>query len=165
MAIGGSIPTEGTSKPDGGRGHDYKLERYKFLLQQISFLNENAFRTLTLYQTLAAGILGAGVGLFVGRSELGIDAATARLGLRALIGLLGLVTLFVVLSIGAGVASWVDYRKEEADLLDAEIAPGFRERPKLGNLWRWYETLFAMTAIVVFLAVWGFVESRIIPKV
>jgi hypothetical protein len=170
MATGGPISSESTTKPAGERsdsrgGHDYKLERYKFLLEQISFVNENSFRMLTLYQTLATAILGAGVALFVGRSELGIDPETARLGLRSLIGLLLLVTLFVVLSIGAGLVTWIDYRNEEADLLNNEVAPGFRERPKLRNIWRWYESQFALAPVVVFLAVWAFVELFIIPKV
>jgi len=43
----GPDPSQGAN-PD--TAHDFKLERYKFLLQQINLLNENAHRQLTLYQ-------------------------------------------------------------------------------------------------------------------
>src|SRR5208337_2327643 len=96
---------------------DFKLERYKFLLQQINLLNENAHRQLTLYQSLATAVIGAGVLLFLKWREWKLDAADARLATRALLGLLGILTLFVVASIVVGVVSWLDFRREEAEFL------------------------------------------------
>jgi len=46
-------PGTGPAPPPGAKpdtAHDFKMERYKFLLQQINLLNENAHRQLTLYQ-------------------------------------------------------------------------------------------------------------------
>ncbi len=148
---------------DDDRGQDYKLERYKYILQQISFLNENTFRKLTFYKALLTAILGAMVALFVGRGELGIDAETAKVGLQGLVWLLGLVTLFILLSIGAGVLSWFDYRHDEADLLDEEVHQGYRKRPQWKNCWRWYEFHFAIIAVIVFVAVWFFVARQVLP--
>ncbi len=112
-------PGTGPDPPPGAKpdtAHDFKLERYKFLLQQINLLNENAHRQLTLYQSLATAVIGAGVLLFLKWREWKLDAADARIATRALLGLLGILTLFVVASIVVGVVSWLDYRREEADL-------------------------------------------------
>ena len=38
------------------REDEFKLERYKYILQQLQILNENAHRYLTLFQTLATAI-------------------------------------------------------------------------------------------------------------
>ena len=76
-----------TTKDDNMRATEFKLERYKYILQQLNLLNDNHHNNLTLFQTLSMAVLGAGVGLFVAWRELKIDAETARVGLRGLFGL------------------------------------------------------------------------------
>ena len=44
---------------------NFKLERYKYILGQINFLNENLHKYLTLFQTLATAIVSAAVAVFV----------------------------------------------------------------------------------------------------
>lgn len=61
----------------------FKLERYKYILGQIQFLNDSLHKYLTLFQTLATAILSAGVAVFVGWQKLGVTAEVARLGIRS----------------------------------------------------------------------------------
>jgi len=157
----GSDPPPG-AKPD--TAHDFKLERYKFLLQQINLLNENAHRQLTLYQLLATAVIGAGMLLFLKWRERKLDAVDARIATRALLGLLGILTLFVVASIVVGVVSWLDYRREEAEFLNREVEPGFCSPPDTRNVQRWTEIYIGLFILVVYLVVAAFVEWQVIPR-
>ena len=83
---------ENKSEPD--RGPDFMLERYKYILQQIHFLNENIHKYLALFQTLATVIVGGGVAIFISWESLNITADVAREGIRGLLGLLVVLALF-----------------------------------------------------------------------
>lgn len=158
-------PADPPSLVSSDNASEFKLERYKYILQQMQALNENTHRYLTLFQTLATAIVGGGVGLFLTWSNLGIAPELARAGIRGLLGLLVLLMIYVVLSVLAGIFSWMDYRNEEVDLLDQIIGPGFRKRPSLRSLWRWYETYILLFMVVAVLAIYVYVERQIIPLV
>lgn len=51
--------------------HEFALERYRYILQQIHATNENAHRFLAIYQTLATTLVGAALALFVGYRKWG----------------------------------------------------------------------------------------------
>ena len=76
------------NQSDQNRGVEFKLERYKFVLQQIHSLNENIHKYLTLFQTLATAIVGGGVIIFVTWQDTGLSVDVARIGIQALLGLL-----------------------------------------------------------------------------
>lgn len=147
------------------KGTEFKLERYKYILQQINFLNENLYKYLALFQTLTTAIVGGGIAVFVSWKELKIDAATARASIHGLVGLLVLLTLFVTISIIVGVTSWFDYRRDEVKLLDEVIAPGYRQPPRFQNLWRWHETYFIAFLGLMVLLIIVFVETQLIPLI
>jgi hypothetical protein len=156
------------SKPDNAttaKGSEFRLERYKYILQQLHSLNENNHKYLSLFQALATAVIGGGIAIFVGWKELKIDAATARVGIRGLLGLLIILTLFVSISIVAGVVSWFDYRHEEVKLLRKEVGAEFRQPPTLKNLWRWSETYLVAFLILIVVAVYVFVEWQLIPLI
>lgn len=44
-------------KENKSKADDYKLERYKFILQQLNSLNETTQKYITLFQTLATAVL------------------------------------------------------------------------------------------------------------
>jgi hypothetical protein len=144
---------------------DFKLERYKYILTQINALNENLHKYLTLFQTLATAILSAVVAVVVGWPKLGISASVARLGIRSLLGILVILALFVIFSVLSGMFSWMDYRREEVELLDKEVHVGFRSAPKSGNLWRWYETHALIFILLFVIVVWIVAEWRIMPVI
>lgn len=146
-------------------GYDFKLERYKFILQEIHSLNENVQKYLTLFQALSTGIIGGGIGILLSWSKLDIDASLAILGLRGLVGLLVVLGLFVIISMLAGVFSWFDYRKEEVKLLNDITQTKYREAPKVGNIWRWSETYFILFVIAFITFAYFFVENRVIPLI
>ncbi len=146
-------------------GEAFKLERYKFILQQLDSLNQNHHKYLTLFQTLATAVVAGGVALFVGWRDLQIDAASARLGIRGLFGLLMILTAFLCFSIVAGIFSWIDYRREEVSLLDQEVGLGFRESPKLKNLWRWSEIHLLAFLCLLVLIIYIFLEYKVIPLI
>lgn len=147
------------------KGDDYKLERYKYILQQLHTLNENNHKYLSLYQALATAVIGGGIAVFVGWKELKIDAAAARAGIRGFLGLLVILTLFVCILIVVGIFSWFDYRREEVELLNQEVDSTFRQQPKLGNIWRWSETYLILFVILIMVIIYIFVEWRLIPLI
>ena len=145
---------------------EFKLELYKYFLGQIHFLNDSLHKYLTLFQTLATGILTAGVAVFVGWRKLDITPETARLAVHSLMGLLGLLALFVTASIVAGIFSWFDYRNDEVKLLGHVGGDEFRHAPEFGrNVLRWYETQAILFIIVFTAAAITCVEVRVVPLI
>jgi hypothetical protein len=150
--------------PDEKKG-DFKLERYKFILQQINSLNESVHKYLTLYQTLATAIVGGIVLIFVSWKQLKIEASVAKAGVEGLLVLFIILTLFILVSLCAGVASWFDYRKEENEVLDDAIAKDYRKAPRLGNLWRWNETYVVLFIVAMAFAVVLYISICLVPQI
>ncbi|MGS2646697.1 hypothetical protein [Streptosporangium sp. LJ11] len=141
----------------------FVLERYKYILQQIHAINENAHRYLALYQTLVTAVATAGIALFVGYKNFGIAANVARSGLIGLMLLESLIAGFTVLLVVAGMLSWFDYRKEECALTDVYISPGFRNEPRWRNFFRWHETYIALFMIGSTIFMWVLVLAFLMP--
>lgn len=118
----------------------FEVERYKFLLQQLHTVNENVYRFLAIYQTLATVLVGAALVLFVRYEEWKIRSGVAQIGIVAILALVTVIAFFTVLLIVIGVFTWLDYRREECELTDEAVRKGFRRAPEPRNFWRWYET-------------------------
>jgi hypothetical protein len=153
---------EGTEEDNG---KEFKLERYKYILQQIHTLNQNLYRYLSLFQTLATAVVGGGIAIFISHKELKIDAATARVGIHGLLGLLIILATFVVVVMIVGIFSWLDYRQDEVKLLNEAIKPGYRKPPHFRNIWRWHETYFIAFLILMMITITAFVETQVIPLI
>ena len=158
-------PRKPAAPPAVPSSQSYKLERYKFILQQLHALNENLHKYITLFQTLATAIIAAGAAVFVSWKKLDVTAAVAAAAIEWLLILLALLAFFVVLSIVMGMFSWYDYRREEADLLDAEVGKAFRKRPAWKNLWRWYETYAVVFVVALTIATIAAALLLVIPKI
>ncbi|ETW98365.1 MAG: hypothetical protein ETSY1_19050 [Candidatus Entotheonella factor] len=144
---------------------NFKLERYKFILQQIHTLNENTHKHLTLFQTLATALIAGGVGIFLSSKSDKVTAEIARTGIEGLLSLLTILALFVCALIIVGIFSWVDYRKEEVDFLRDEVGLGFREYPNLKNFWRWYETYYVAFILIFIIAAHAIMRTEILPMI
>lgn len=129
-----------TQPPQVDRAQAFEVERYKFLLQQLHTVNENVYRFLAIYQTLATVLVGAALVLFVRYDEWRIEPGVARIGIVAILLLVTVIAAFTVLLIVIGVFTWLDYRREECELTEDAIRPGYRRPPDPRNFWRWYET-------------------------
>jgi hypothetical protein len=155
--------------PAGGSGQSeellkgFALERYRYILQQIHTVNENLYRFLALYQTLATALVGAAVALFVGYRQWGVDAATARRGVIGLLSLTTVVAVFTAVLVTIGAFAWFDYRNEECDLTDSLVHPGFRARPRKGNAFRWYETYVVLFILISVAVMWLLVGLVLLP--
>lgn len=154
---------ESSPLPRSATEEEFALERYKYILRQISTVNENVYRFLAIYQTLATALVGGALALFVGYRKWGIEASVARAGMIGLMLLTTVIAAFAILLIITGVLNWWDYRKEECELTDAAVRPGFRGPPQKGNFLRWYETYIVLFigGSVVFL--WSYVLWFILP--
>ncbi|NOK61737.1 MAG: hypothetical protein GFH27_549313n145 [Chloroflexi bacterium AL-W] len=144
---------------------EFKLERYKYILREIHTLNENMHKYLNLFQALATVVIGGGVGLFAAWRGLNITAEIVQTGIRGLLGLLIILTLFAAVSLFAAFWSWFDYRREEVALLNEMVGPGFRNPPRLSNFWRWQETYLVAFLIIIVSGVYWYVEYRVIPLI
>jgi hypothetical protein len=154
-----------TSLEHSDQDDNFRLERYKFILEEIHSLNENIHKYLALYQTLATAIIGGGIGIFVSWRSLKIDAEIAKMAIQGALGLLIMLTLFIITSILATIFSWFDYRKEEVRLLDMVLKPNFRQLPMLRNFWRWSETYVLIFIVVVVIIVFFYIEYQVIPLI
>lgn len=150
---------------DKDQSVSFKLERYKFILQEIHSLNKNVHRYLTLYQTLATTIIGAGILVFVNWKGFGITSDTAKVGIRALVGMLVILSVFIIVQIIAGILSWIDYRDEEVKLLDEVVRKGYRYPSKISNLWRWGEPYFILFILIIAIFISIYTEITIIPLI
>jgi hypothetical protein len=118
----------------------FEVERYKYILQQLHTVNENVYRFLAIYQTLATVLVGAALTLFVRYEDWKIRPEIATIGIVAILLLVTVIAGFTVLLIVVGVLNWLDYRREECELTETVVRPGFRRPPDPKNFWRWYET-------------------------
>ncbi|MFB6848413.1 hypothetical protein ACFCXS_26695 [Streptomyces sp. NPDC056373] len=157
-------PADSTQEPNTVR-NEFALERYRYILQQIHALNENAHRFLAIYQTLATTLVGAALALFVGYRRWGLEPTTVRGGVIGFLALATVVAAFTIVLIIAGALSWLDYRNEECDILDEVAGPGLRERPKVGNLLRWYETYISLFIFASIAAMWVLAGYLVLPAI
>ncbi|MEU4164866.1 hypothetical protein [Actinoplanes sp. NPDC026670] len=144
---------------------DFEVERYKYILQQLGASNENVHRFLAVYQSLATLIVGGGITLFVSYRKWEIPADVAKSGLLALGWLLCLVALFTILMIGANMASWYDYRKEECSLVNSVVDVNFRKAPRLANFYRWHETYIIVFIVVSNALLWLLLQQYVLPNI
>jgi hypothetical protein len=149
--------------PDLAR--ELQIERYRYLQQQLHTVNENVYRFLTIYQTLATTLVAGALALWVGYRRWGIEPALARHGVVGILVLTSVVAAFTVLLIFVGILNWLDYRREECRLTDEVVYPGFRLPPRTSNLLRWYETwvLLFIVASVVFM--WVYAVTVVLPTI
>nr|WP_282547626.1 hypothetical protein [Streptomyces rochei] len=143
--------------------NEFALERYRYLLQQIQTVNENAHRFLAIYQTLATALVTAALALFVGYRKWELAASTARGGVIGLLTLATVVAAFTGTLIVVGALTWLDYRNEECDITDEIVGPGFRTRPRPGNFFRWYETYVVLFILVSVITMWVLAAVFLLP--
>jgi hypothetical protein len=162
--------SDGAEHPGNlGSGSDavaqFRLERYKYILQQTNQANESTYRYLGLYQALAVTLGGAMLGLFAGYKKWGIESHIARIGVVGLMGMLTVVAGFAILMVVVGVFSWIDYRREECEFTDKYVHVGFRSPPRLRNFVRWHETYVVLLILLTVVLIWIYVVSAILPAI
>ncbi|MBB5874019.1 cell division septal protein FtsQ [Allocatelliglobosispora scoriae] len=147
------------------RSGEYELERYRYILQQLNSVNENVHRYLTVYQTLATALGGGALLVFASRTSWGLTAATAKASIIGLLSLLTLVGLFCSMLIFVGMLSWLDYRREECELTDEAVYPGFRKPPNRRNFIRWHETYIIAFILTSTILLWVLTLSLLLPSI
>ncbi|WP_305786400.1 hypothetical protein [Symbioplanes lichenis] len=143
----------------------FEVERYKYILQQLHTVNENVYRFLAIYQTLATVLVGAALALFVRYEDWGIRPGTARIGVVAILLLVTFVALFTLILIVMGMFTWWDYRKEECEFTGTAVRKDFRKPPEVGNIWRWYETWIGLFILLSISFMWLAAGLVIIPAI
>ena len=94
------------------------LERYKFILNEITNLNCNVNKYINIFQLISTAIIGGGVAVFLSWKSLGFAAINAIKLIEALKNLLIVITLFFIALIIVSIFSWFDFRNEETDLVN-----------------------------------------------
>lgn len=151
--------------PPMDRAQAFEVERYRYLLQQLHTINENVYRFLAIYQALATVLVGAALALFVRYEDWHIDPGIAQLGIVALLALVTVIAGFTILLIVVGVMNWLDYRREECELTDAAVRPGFRKPPEPRNFWRWYETYIVLFIVASIGVMWLGAGLLLLPAI
>jgi hypothetical protein len=145
--------------------NEFKLERYRYILQQLHATNENVHRYLALYQTLATAIAGGALLVFASRTTWNLSAETTRASIIGLLTLLTLVGLFSALLVVVGVFTWIDYRREECELTDEAVEPGFRKPPNTRNFLRWHETYIVAFIVASLILLWVLALTLLLPAI
>ena len=109
-------------------------------------------------------MVGGALLLFVGYRKWGIRASVARSGVIGLMWLTTVIAAFAVMLITIGLLSWLDYRREECELTDAAVRPGFRKPPRPHNFLRWYETYIVMFILGSVAFLWWYTLGFILPE-
>ncbi|GAB2867654.1 hypothetical protein GCM10022221_80680 [Actinocorallia aurea] len=160
------VPQQAQALPGGpDTAQLLAVERYKYILQQIHALNENVYKFLAIYQTLATAIVGAGISVFLGHDKWGVGPEVARGALKGLLWLETFVAGFTMLLVVIGVLSWLDYRREECELLDELVRPGFRKPPRIAAAYRWYETYVVLFIGGSTVFLWVYTVSLLLPAI
>lgn len=126
-----------------------RIERYKFVLLELARLSENTHKhtryLLAIFPAFASAVIALKFG------DKGLESNTKLFFSHIAIGFLcvfTLASLFIVASVLADIASWIDYRKEEVALVNM-MGGDFRKVPEIKNFWRWYET-YLITFVAIF---------------
>lgn len=144
---------------------DFKLERYKHLNNEISRLNGNIHTYLNQYQTITATIIAGAVFIFINWQQYTLVADIAIKSIKVLYFSLALFSGFMIIRLIAGIYSWLDYRKEETNLLNEVLDDDFRKKPNFRNLWRWDELYSILIIFIVPIIFIVFCELHIIPNI
>ena len=125
-----------------------RMERYKFILSELTRLSENTHKHTRYLLTIFPAFASLIIALKFGERGLDVKFISKIAGMFMIV--FTMASGFVVVSVLADIASWIDYRKEEVALIN-RMGGNFRKPPKLRNFWRWYET-YLITFIVTCLA-------------
>lgn len=131
--------------PESSTRAELVIERYRFIVGQIAFLNTSISTLLNFYYGAIAAVIG-GVALALGEA---VQTPSLRSIINVIMNAATLVIVmlsaFVALQILAHIFSWVDLRKEEVVLLCAEGVA--RAGPRWRNAWRWSEIYFLVFVV------------------
>ena len=158
---------EGPVKPGltNTNNTEFALERYKYILQQLHSVNENVHKFLGIFQVLTTSLAGGAVAVTLGYKKWGVSPAVAQASVQAVMWLITLVTTFTVMLIIAGMFTWMDYRKEECELLKSHSNQVTRSAPSWGNFWRWYETYVLAFMVSACLLLWLLGSLLLVPAI
>lgn len=155
-----SIPVLRSSTP----AREFELERYKYILQQLHASNENVHRFMALFQTIVTALATGGIALLVGYKKWGIEPPLARAGVEGIVWLIVLTTIFAILLIAAGVFTWIDYRREECELL-TQVSSISRLPPTWKNFWRWHETYIVLFMLLAAAFLCFYAQVVVVPSI
>lgn len=114
---------------------------------------------------ITTALAGVAVALFAGHQNWGIDAETAK---AAIVGLMVIITIaagFTVLLIIVGILNWLDHRREEVELTDEAVRPGFRRPPRVRNFVRWHETYVVAFVVTSVAGMWVLTVTLLLPAI
>lgn len=144
------------------------VERYKHVIEQQRRLDSAATEQLRLFEKGGAAMISAAAAVIGSREALRIEPQLAFDLVKVLMGAFWFLGLFTIAAIAVGMASWWDYRKEEAELANSHTQTQFRVEPKKANFYRWRESWIIMfvTATLLFVQFFGmpFAERLMIAK-
>lgn len=156
------------AKKENHSYYQFKLERYRYILDQKKNLNLNVFRYLTVFQTISSSLVAGAIFILINYGDQKINIAITKLSIRGIYGLILVLTVFVIISILAGVYSWADYRKEEEEIwseFSADTRPYINDEAIFKNFWRWYETYIILFILITAIAIYVFFEAYLLKLI
>lgn len=122
----------------------FLTERYKYILSRKNDLNEKTFKIVSLYQIIIFGFVLGFYTIYSNKSLSGV----AEYFCNGLIVILILTTSLLILLLIGGILAWLDIRNEESELMNS-IFKKTRDKIRLKDLFRWYESYIILCFVVI----------------
>ncbi len=123
---------------------DFLLERYKYILSRKTYLNGKTFKIVTYYQVL---LLATGSAFYAINTSPEIYNS-CKIYSNGLMGLLFLVTFFLISILIGGILSWVNIRKDEDELLRLACGIG-KNKIAIKDIFTWYEFYICIAMFII----------------
>ena len=140
------------------------VERYKYILDQKKRLNETTFKIAAFYQGALLVILGGQFRILELNQKKEVSSELAEVGSWGLFWAVVALSFVSLLLLVGGIASWFDYRREEADL-EGKLGGLTRLPPSWRGVLRWYETYIGLLMIVIAVVYWCTLNWIVLPAI
>lgn len=132
----------------------FLIERYKYILSRKQSLNETTFKIAAIYQVIIIALAASQYNVVTLLKSKVLDKNIAIFFSNCLIVMLTILTSLTITLLVGGIFSWLKYRHEES-LIESEAFGTSREKPKVFNILRWYETYLVTIVLLIFFLALG----------
>ncbi|HCG7129691.1 TPA: hypothetical protein NJ327_002432 [Vibrio parahaemolyticus] len=125
------------------------VERYKYILEKIKFLDGNIYQNFNLSIKLITSLIAVLTASVISVSEGKISDVTFLLSIKFIFSILVFFSIYMLFTSISITLSWYDYRREEISLLNKVNCDINRSSPKLRSFFRWSETYYVIFMIAM----------------
>lgn len=139
----------------------FALEHYKFILLKIQYLDGSVYKSIGLYSKLITSVFAFLIAAILAEQSGRINTELLPIAFNLAKAFIIFLSSVFLLTTLANMFSWHDYRTEELILQNYLSIDIGRKKPNLKNFYRWTESWFILT-IIMMITVASNLESLLI---